>query len=102
MSPAALDLGRQVFTSRGFAVVDVNYRGSSGYGRAYMRRLDGQWGIFDVEDCLAAARYLAERGDVDLQRMGIRGGSAGGYTTLCALTFHDAFAAGASYFGVGD
>lgn len=101
-SGSALDPGKQVFTSRGFAVVDVNYRGSSGYGRAYMRRLDGQWGIFDVEDCIAAARYLAERGDVDPLRMGIRGGSAGGYATLCALTFHDVFAAGASYFGVGD
>jgi dipeptidyl aminopeptidase/acylaminoacyl peptidase len=102
MSPAILDLGKQVFTSRGFAVVDVNYRGSNGYGREYMRRLDGKWGIYDVDDCIAAARYLADRGDVDPERLTIRGGSAGGYTALCALTFHDLFAAGASYFGVGD
>ncbi len=100
---SALDMSRQVFTSRGFGVVDVNYRGSNGYGRAYMRRLDGNWGIFDVDDCIAAARYLAARGDIDDQRMAIRGGSAGGYTTLCALVFHDGvFGAGASYFGVGD
>jgi dipeptidyl aminopeptidase/acylaminoacyl peptidase len=99
----ALDMSKQVFTSRGFGVVDVNYRGSSGYGRAYMRRLDGKWGIFDVDDCIAAARYLATRGQIDEQRMAIRGGSAGGYTTLCALVFHDGvFGAGASYFGVGD
>lgn len=102
MSPAVLDLGRQVFTSRGFGVVDVNYRGSNGYGRAYMRQLDGKWGVYDVDDCIAAARYLAQRGDVDRARMAIRGGSAGGYTALCALTFHDVFSAGASYFGVGD
>ena len=99
---SAIDLGYQLFTSRGFAVVDVNYRGSTGYGREYMRSLDGKWGIYDVDDCIAAARYLAERGDVDEKRMAIRGGSAGGYTTLCALVFHDVFGAGASYFGVGD
>ena len=99
---SSLALGKQAFTSRGFAVVDVNYRGSNGYGREYMRRLDGKWGIYDVDDCIAAAQYLAQRGDVDPARMAIRGGSAGGYTTLCALTFHDVFAAGASYFGVGD
>ncbi len=99
---SALDFGHQVFTSRGIAVVDVNYRGSSGHGRAYMRRLDGQWGKYDVDDTVAAARYLAERGDVDPERMAIRGGSAGGYTTLCALVWHDVFAAGASYYGVGD
>ena len=98
----ALDLETQLFTSRGFAVVDVDYRGSSGYGREYRRRLEGKWGVYDVDDCVAAARYLAERGDVDPRRMAIRGGSAGGYTTLCALTFHDVFAAGASYYGVGD
>jgi dipeptidyl aminopeptidase/acylaminoacyl peptidase len=98
----SLDLSRQLFTSRGFAVVDVDYGGSTGYGREYMRRLDGQWGIVDVEDCRAAARYLAERGDVDPARMAIRGGSAGGYTTLCALVFHTDFACGASHFGVGD
>ena len=98
----ALSLETQVFTSRGMAVVDVDYRGSSGYGRAYMRQLDGQWGIVDVDDCISAARYLAERGDVDGRRMAIRGGSAGGFTTLCALAFHDVFQAGASYFGVAD
>ena len=101
-SGSALNYGRQVFTSRGFAVVDVNYRGSNGHGREYMRRLDGQWGKFDVDDTVAAAQYLADRGDVDRQRMAIRGGSSGGYTTLCALVWHDVFGAGASYFGVGD
>ena len=99
---SGLSLDRQVFTSRGFAVVDVDYGGSNGYGREYMRRLDGNWGIVDVDDCINAARYLAARGLVDPQRMAIRGGSAGGYTTLCALVFHDAFAAGASHYGVGD
>jgi dipeptidyl aminopeptidase/acylaminoacyl peptidase len=83
-------------------VVDVDYGGSTGYGRAYRKRLDGQWGIVDVQDCVAAARYLAGRGDVDPARLAIRGGSAGGYTTLCALTFTDEFAAGASYYGVAD
>jgi dipeptidyl aminopeptidase/acylaminoacyl peptidase len=95
------DLRKQFWTTRGFAVVDVNYGGSSGYGRAYRRRLEGTWGIVDVEDCIAAARFLADRGDVDPGRMVIRGGSAGGYTTLCALTFHGGvFAAGTSYYGV--
>jgi dipeptidyl aminopeptidase/acylaminoacyl peptidase len=97
-----LDLGKQVFTSRGFGVVDVNYRGSTGYGREYMRRLDHNWGIYDVDDCIAAAQFLAKRGDVDRERLAIRGGSAGGYTTLCALVFHDVFACGASHYGVGD
>jgi dipeptidyl aminopeptidase/acylaminoacyl peptidase len=73
-----------------------------GYGRAYRQRLDGQWGIVDVDDCANGARYLVERGDVDGDRLLIRGGSAGGYTTLCALAFRDLFAAGASYFGVSD
>ena len=99
---AGLDLGTQVFTSRGFAVVDVDYGGSTGYGREYMRSLDGQWGIVDVEDCINAARFLAQRGEVDPQRLAIRGGSAGGFTTLAALVFHDVFAAGASHYGVGD
>jgi dipeptidyl aminopeptidase/acylaminoacyl peptidase len=99
---SSLRLSHQFWTSRGFAVVDVNYGGSSGYGREYRERLKGAWGIVDVEDCIQAARYLAERGDVDLKRMAIRGGSAGGYTTLCALVFHNVFAAGASHFGVGD
>jgi dipeptidyl aminopeptidase/acylaminoacyl peptidase len=90
------------WTSRGIGVVDVNYRGSSGYGRAYRNELRGAWGVVDTEDCVAAARYLAELGEADGKRLAIRGGSAGGYATLCALTFHDAFAAGASYFGVAD
>ncbi len=98
----ALDLGLQFWTSRGFGVVDVNYRGSSGFGRAYRDALRGRWGIVDVADCIAAARYLADAGHVDPDSLVIAGGSAGGYTTLCALTFHDEFAAGASYFGVGD
>jgi dipeptidyl aminopeptidase/acylaminoacyl peptidase len=95
-------LGRQFWTSRGFALVDVNYRGSAGYGRAYRNALRGRWGVIDTDDCIAAARYLANQGLVDLRRMAIRGGSAGGFTTLCALTFHDEFATGASYFGVAD
>jgi len=98
----ALNLRTQFWTSRGFAVLDVNYRGSTGYGRAYRRQLDGQWGIADVEDCLAGARYLVERGLVDAKRLAIRGSSAGGYTTLCALTFHRMFRAGAVYYGVSD
>jgi dipeptidyl aminopeptidase/acylaminoacyl peptidase len=92
----------QYFTSRGFAVADVDYGGSSGYGRAYRERLNGNWGVVDTLDCINAARHLTAAGEVDGQRLAIRGGSAGGYTTLCALTFHDAFAAGASYFGVAD
>jgi dipeptidyl aminopeptidase/acylaminoacyl peptidase len=98
----ALNLQVQFWTSRGFAVVDVDYAGSSGYGRAYRGLLDGKWGIADVEDCLAAARHLAETGRADPDRLAIRGGSAGGYTTLCALTFHDLFRAGASWYGIGD
>ncbi len=92
----------QYWTSRGFAVLDVNYGGSSGYGRAYRQRLVGRWGIVDVDDCVNGARYLAARGLADSQRLAIRGGSAGGYTTLAALAFRDAFAAGASLFGVSD
>jgi dipeptidyl aminopeptidase/acylaminoacyl peptidase len=102
MTSAQLDLGVQFWTSRGFGLVDVNYGGSSGFGRPYRERLNGRWGIVDTDDCINAARYLAERGEVDGQRLAIRGGSAGGYTTLCALVFHDDFAAGASYFGVAD
>ncbi len=98
----ALDLGVQFWTSRGFGVVDVDYRGSTGYGRPYRDALRGRWGIVDTEDCIAAGLYLAGGGHVDPDRMAIRGGSAGGYTTLCALTFHDEFAAGASYYGIGD
>jgi dipeptidyl aminopeptidase/acylaminoacyl peptidase len=99
---SSLRLPLQYWTNRGFAVVDVNYSGSTGYGREYRERLEGMWGIVDVEDCIAAARYLGDRGDVDSRRTAIRGGSAGGYTTLCALVFHQEFAAGASYYGVGD
>ena len=99
---ATLNLSIQFWTSRGFAVVDVNYGGSTGYGRAYRERLYGQWGVVDVDDAIAAARFLSERGDVDPQRIAIRGSSAGGYTTLAALTFHDFFKAGASYYGVSD
>jgi dipeptidyl aminopeptidase/acylaminoacyl peptidase len=82
--------------------VDVNYGGSTGYGRAYRNRLRGNWGVVDIEDCVNAARYLVETGRADGGRLAIRGGSAGGYTTLAALTFTDVFAAGASYFGVSD
>jgi dipeptidyl aminopeptidase/acylaminoacyl peptidase len=98
----ALNLGIQFWTSRGFGVVDVNYGGSVGYGRAYRQRLNGRWGVVDVQDCLHAARFLAASGRVDPDRLIIRGGSAGGYTTLAVLTFHDEFAAGASYYGIGD
>ena len=98
----ALDLGIQFWTSRGFGVVDVNYGGSTGYGTEYRRRLNGAWGIVDVDDCVNAAWFLAARGDADPERLAIDGGSAGGYTTLAALTFHDVFKAGASYYGVSD
>jgi dipeptidyl aminopeptidase/acylaminoacyl peptidase len=98
----ALDHEFLFWTSRGFGVVDVNYRGSSGFGRAYRDKLRGTWGVVDTEDCIAAARFLAETGEVDGGRLAIRGGSAGGYATLCALVFHDEFAAGASYYGVAD
>jgi dipeptidyl aminopeptidase/acylaminoacyl peptidase len=97
-----LNLTIQFWTSRGFAVVDVNYGGSTGYGRDYRRLLNGNWGVVDVEDSVNAANYLAERGDVDPERLAIRGGSAGGFTTLAALTFTDVFRAGANYFGVAD
>jgi dipeptidyl aminopeptidase/acylaminoacyl peptidase len=97
-----LRLSTQFWTSRGFAVCDVNYGGSSGYGRAYRERLNGRWGEVDVLDCLAAARSLVEEGKADPPRLAITGGSAGGYTTLCALTFHDLFRAGASHYGVSD
>jgi dienelactone hydrolase len=92
----------QYWTSRGFAVVDVNYGGSTGYGRAYRERLDGLWGIVDVQDCVAAAQHLVETGRADPKRLSIEGGSAGGYTTLCALVFSDVFAAGVNAFGVTD
>jgi dipeptidyl aminopeptidase/acylaminoacyl peptidase len=98
-----LNLALQYWTSRGFAVVDVNYGGSCGYGRPYRQLLDGNWGVIDVEDCLAAARWLAETGRADPDRLCIRGGSAGGFTTLAALVREDTpFAAGADHFGVSD
>jgi dipeptidyl aminopeptidase/acylaminoacyl peptidase len=102
MASNTLKLATQFWTSRGFAVLDVNYGGSTGFGRAYRQLLSGQWGIVDVEDCIAGARHLADQGLVDGDRLAIRGGSAGGYTTLAALAFHDVFKAGASYYGVGD
>lgn len=98
----SLDLGVQYWTSRGIAVMDVDYGGSTGYGRAYRERLRGRWGLVDADDCVAAALWLVERGEVDRERLAIRGRSAGGYTTLCALTFRDLFRAGASYYGVAD
>lgn len=97
-----LNLGIQYWTSRGIAVMDVNYGGSSGYGRAYRQRLKGQWGIVDTDDCVNSARYLTKHFDVDDNRLVIRGGSAGGYTTLCALIFYNIFKAGASYYGISD
>ena len=99
---ALFSLETQFWTSRGFAVVDVNYGGSTGYGRAYRERLNGQWGVVDLRDCMNAARYLVERGESDPERLLITGGSAGGYTTICALTFTDEFAAGTTYFGIAD
>ncbi len=97
-----LNLRVQYWTSRGFGYLDVNYRGSTGFGREYMRQLDGQWGILDVQDCIDGAQYLVQQGRADADRLAISGGSAGGYTTLCALTFHDVFKAGASHYGVSD
>jgi dipeptidyl aminopeptidase/acylaminoacyl peptidase len=97
-----LSLAVQFWTTRGFAVVDVNYGGSTGYGREYRQRLYGQWGVVDVDDCVSAASHLVKAGLVDADRLAIRGGSAGGYTTLSALTFRDVFKAGASYYGVSD
>lgn len=92
----------QYWTSRGFGVLDVNYGGSTGYGRAYRERLKGQWGIVDVDDCVSGAQYLVATGEADARRLIIRGSSAGGYTTLAALTFRDVFRAGASYYGISD
>ena len=99
---AQLSLSVQFWTSRGFGVVDVNYGGSSGYGRAYRQRLHESWGFVDVMDCINAARYLIDQGIVDGSRVAIRGGSAGGYTTLRALTWQNFFAAGASYYGLAE
>jgi dipeptidyl aminopeptidase/acylaminoacyl peptidase len=100
---STLDYGIQFWTSRGFAVADVNYGGSTGFGREYRRRLNGQWGIVDVVDCIRATEFLVREGKADRDRLIIRGGSAGGFTTLAALTgYPDVFKAGASYFGVSD
>ncbi|PYT04744.1 MAG: peptidase [Acidobacteria bacterium] len=97
-----LRLETQYWTSRGIAVLDVNYGGSTGYGREYRQRLNGEWGVVDVDDCVNGAKHLIERGEVDGARCVITGGSAGGYTTLNALTFRDTFRAGASHFGISD
>jgi dipeptidyl aminopeptidase/acylaminoacyl peptidase len=97
-----LDPEIQFWTSRGFAVLDVNYSGSTGYGRPYRDRLKGQWGIVDVEDAVGGAEAMVAQGKADAARLMIRGGSAGGYTTLAALTFHSTFKAGASYYGISD
>jgi len=99
---SAFTVPAQLFTSRGFAALDVDYGGSTGYGRDYRKRLEGEWGVVDLDDCVAGARWLVEQGLVDPDRVAIRGGSASGYTTLCAVTFSDAFKAGTSYFGIGD
>jgi dipeptidyl aminopeptidase/acylaminoacyl peptidase len=101
-STTVKNLSIQYWTSRGIGVLDVNYGGSTGFGRAYRDRLKARWGIVDVDDCVNGARYLVARGDADANRLMISGGSAGGYTTLCALTFRDAFKAGASHYGVSD
>ena len=101
-SHALLALDIQIWTSRGFGVVDVNYGGSTGYGRDYRQRLNGNWGVVDVMDCINAARYLIAQGRADAQRVVIRGGSAGGYTTLRALTWTDFFRAGAAYYPVAE
>jgi dipeptidyl aminopeptidase/acylaminoacyl peptidase len=98
----AMSLGIQYWTSRGIAVLDVNYGGSTGFGRDFRQRLKDKWGIVDVDDCVNGAKYLVAQGEVDGDRLMITGGSAGGYTTLCALTFRDAFSAGASHYGVSD
>ena len=98
----ALDLGIQFWTSRGIGVLDVNYGGSTGYGREYRERLNGTWGIVDVDDCCNGALHLVSQGEADGDRLAIDGGSAGGYTTLAALTFKEVFNAGASHYGVSD
>ncbi len=99
---SGLQIGLQLFASRGYAVLDVDYGGSTGYGRAYRERLNGEWGIVDVDDCVAGAKYLAEQGLVDGKRQAIRGASASGFTTLAALAFTKQFDAGCTYFGLGD
>jgi dipeptidyl aminopeptidase/acylaminoacyl peptidase len=102
MTDASLDLRKQYWTSRGFAIVDVNYSGSTGYGRNYRNRLNGEWGVRDVEDVCDAANYFADKGIVDKNRLVIKGSSAGGYTVLAALTFHNTFSCGASYYGISN
>jgi dipeptidyl aminopeptidase/acylaminoacyl peptidase len=102
VSKPALSLARQYWTSRGFAVVDVNYGGSTTFGREYRRRLNGQWGVVDLQDAVAAVDFLIAQGKVDPERIAIRGGSAGGYVVLAALAFTDRFNVGANYFGVAD
>ncbi len=102
VSKPTFSLSRQYWTSRGFAIVDVNYGGSTSYGRAYRQRLNGQWGVVDVQDAVAAVDFLVAQGKVDADKVAIRGGSAGGFTTLAALAFTDRFKAGANYFGVSD
>ncbi|MDE0126023.1 MAG: prolyl oligopeptidase family serine peptidase [Bryobacterales bacterium] len=98
----SLSLSAQFWTSRGFGVLELNYGGSTGYGRAYRERLNGNWGVVDVDDTVAAARHLAQAGLADPDRIVVKGGSAGGYTVLCCLAFRDEFAAGASYYGISD
>ncbi|MDH5388420.1 MAG: prolyl oligopeptidase family serine peptidase [Gammaproteobacteria bacterium] len=102
MADPSLDMRKQYWTSRGFALLDVNYSGSTGFGRTYRERLNGNWGLRDAEDCCDAAQHLVDLGLADSERLIIKGGSAGGYTVLCALTFHDTFSAGASYYGIGE
>jgi len=99
---SALSLPIQYWTSRGFAVVDVNYRGSTGHGRVFRDALKSKWGVYDTDDCIAAADYLVDQGLADTNRLAIKGGSAGGYTTINALTFYDRFAVGATYYGIAD
>ncbi|MBB3062226.1 S9 family peptidase [Microbulbifer rhizosphaerae] len=99
---AGLNLKVQYWTSRGFAILDVDYSGSTGYGRKYRERLKGLWGVLDVEDVCAGAEYLVAKDLADPERLLIKGGSAGGYTVLAALTFHSTFKAGASHYGIGD
>ena len=98
----ALSLTVQFWTSRGFAVADLNYGGSTGFGRAYRRRLNGRWGVVDVDDTVAAAQHIVARGMADGKRLIVKGSSAGGYTALCCLAFRDVFAAGASYYGISE
>ena len=102
MASTGLNLKIQYWTSRGFGFLDVNYGGSIGYGRAYRQRLDGNWGIVDVDDCIAGVQYLVAQGWADGDRLAMTGSSAGGYTTLAALTFRNVFKAGASYYGISD